>query len=104
MVAGGALIGSDTGGVTVNIKPSSGFIPAQSYTLIDWHQASATGVESSDFVLSLPAGYTGTLEVVGSRLQATVVPEPGAVVLLGLGMLALLFRPCARQFKRQRCN
>ncbi len=95
LVTGGTFTGAGTGGVSVRVSDAGGLAPGQSYTLIDWTGATATGVEAQDFVLMTDASsedVSGTFSIEGStlRLSTTPVPEPGVIGLLlpGLALLA----------------
>ena len=93
LVAGGALIGSDPASVLVNFSYGPGFIAGSTFTLIDWTGATATGVEAGDFYWNDPSPLNSvSFAIVGNTLQATVVPEPGILGLLALGLPALLRR------------
>jgi autotransporter-associated beta strand protein len=70
------------------------------FTLVDWESAASLGgaVLGTNFGLSdfsytnLGGGNSGTFSFNGSSLQFTVVPEPGAAMLGGIGLLVLLRR------------
>lgn len=70
------------------------------FTLVDWESTASLsgGALGTDFQLSdfsytnLGSGNTGTFSFNDTSLQITVIPEPGAVVLGSLGLLAFLRR------------
>lgn len=66
------------------------------FTLVDW--SGATNFSATDFTYTnLGGGNTGSFAFNGSRLEFTVVPEPSACMLLGLGLGALFWRARARK-------
>jgi len=82
MVGGGTFTGATSGdGVTVNVTLSGTPSGDETYTLIDWSSASASGVELDDFdlVCNTVGGYRGTLQIVGSELQLSVATIPGTI-------------------------
>ena len=64
---------------------ASGFVPGSTFTLFDWSGATAYDVEASDFTF---ANAASGVAIVGNTLQVTVVPEPGILGLLGIGLAA----------------
>ncbi len=82
-ILAGVFDGSDLGGTTVNFTYGTAFVPGSTFTLFDWTGASAYDVEVSDFTF---ANAAPGVAIVGSTLQVTVVPEPGILGLLGIGL------------------
>ena len=65
---------------------------AGTFTLVDW-TGGTTDFSAADFsYTNLGGGNTGPFSVDGSQLTFTVVPEPAAALLGGVGMLFLLRR------------
>ena len=89
-ITGGILDGSGLAGTTVNFIYAPDFVPGSTFTLLDWTGATATDLDLSDFVFAnaSPTAFA----IVGNTLQVTVVPEPGIVSLLGLGLAAVFGR------------
>jgi probable HAF family extracellular repeat protein/autotransporter-associated beta strand protein len=82
-----------------NFTPLAGFGPG-SYTLIDAGTViGSLGSGTSGMIDGVPAN----IAVQGDNLVLTVVPEPGTLVLLGIGGLVLLARPPCRRVWRAIC-
>lgn len=95
-----SIIGNPTAeGTVVTINDTGGIYAGRIVSLLDWSAATtALGVDSTDFRLEpLPAGFTGTLRVQGTKLVLEVLPEPGTALLALLGAL-----PLAALRRRQR--
>jgi len=76
-VTGGTFTGASTGSVAVNLELTS--LPQiGQYTIMDWSAVTASGVDSSDFVVSPP--YTGVFQV--RVVDKTLVLSRGATVLI----------------------
>ncbi len=91
-ITGGTFLGNSSGLTTISLFEGLDFEPGV-YTLIDWTDANASGVELADFQLAeLPAGWTASLQLGpdSKSLQAEVVPEPSAAMLLGIAGAGLL--------------
>lgn len=92
LITGGSSVGSGTGGVTVNLSPTLSFAPGQ-YVLMDWTGTDFTGIEATDFVAgTLPPAMGAEFVIVGETLRVNVVPEPGSLLMTGIGALALTLR------------
>lgn len=72
-VAGGTFQGSGTGRTLVRVT-FSGPQRGGTFVLVDWHGATPTGVDLTDFILELPPAYDSraTLSIVDSRLILTL--------------------------------
>ena len=93
-VTGGLLYGPDDGKITLDITAIAGFA-AGTYTLIDYRNATASNFSTSDFIFGeTPEGYEYALQISGRRLNliVTAVPEPGTIILVGLGALFIVIR------------
>lgn len=92
LITGGTFTGSGgTGGALFNLSEYGYFSPG-TYTLIDWLDATPlVDVDLADFVVGAgPDRYNYSFAIVGSELQLTAIPEPGALALLAAaGLLAL---------------
>lgn len=95
LVTGGTLTGATApGSVTVNVADAGGLAPNQSYTLIDFTGATASGLDASDFSLVTAAPIKGDFSVVGNTLvlNTTAVPEPTAGLLFAAPALVAFAR------------
>ena len=86
MVTGGDFMGSEIGGVTVSIADSGGLMAGNTYDLIDFNGAAPNGVDVDDFQVAAGAYAGSVFGISDGKLQITVVPEPGTIVML-LGVL-----------------
>lgn len=84
-------LGSGTLGLADFTFSNSGGFAAGTYTLISG-ASSFTGTLDGSNLNGTVNGLSSTLSMSGNNLILTAVPEPGAVLLSGLGMLALLRR------------
>jgi len=96
LLTGGTFTSNNTGLTTFNVTPGAGFGNGI-YNLIDWSSLSVTptNVDLADFaVTGLTGGLTGTFQFDGTGriLQLAVTPEPAHFGLLGMGLLALVWR------------
>ena len=82
-ILAGVFDGSDLGRTTVNFPHGAGFVPGSTFMLFDWTGASAYDVDVSDLTF---ANAASGVAIVGNTLQVIVVPEPGILGLLGIGL------------------
>ena len=70
------------------------------FTLIDWTGATPSGVSTNAFALgAVPAGFLGSLQIVGNTLQVTLVPGgPQTIATNTLASLRLAISDLARRY------
>ncbi len=70
------------------------------FTLIDWTGATPSGVTTNAFALgAVPAGFLGSLQVVGTTLQVTLVPGgPQSIATNTLASLRLAISDLAQRY------
>jgi fibronectin-binding autotransporter adhesin len=66
-VTGGTFTGASAGSVDINIDMQA-LPPQDAYTIMDWSDATAVGVESGDFVIAEPYSNAFQIRVVGKSL------------------------------------
>jgi autotransporter-associated beta strand protein len=76
-LTGGTFTGASTGSVAVNLELTA-FPQSGQYTIMDWSAVTASGVDSSDFVVAAPYSGIFQVRVVGK----TLVLSRGATVLI----------------------
>jgi len=81
-VTGGTFTGVDPGQrVFVRLSDSGEMVRGQPYVLIDWTEASASGVDASDFRCTADSPVNGTFGIQGTQLTVTPL-FPGGVLLV----------------------
>jgi autotransporter-associated beta strand protein len=84
-------LGSGTLGLADFLFSNSGGFGEGVYTLIGGASSFSGSLDSGDLT-GVVLGYNSTLSMSGNNLVLTVIPEPRAALLGGLGLLALLRR------------
>ncbi len=79
--SGSSITGPASGTVNLNVTDSGG-LGEGAYTLIDWTGATPSGVDVSDFTVTMPGGWVGNVSVDANKLVLNVTPVPPPTVFI----------------------